>query len=400
VRARVGPAENGARSVGIRADRISTSNILLAMGVKDLTYSDNLPLSGELKGEIGRDGTSVEDIMIEGGGVSIKGALEVDQNGDLINANFPTFALSRGDKTSLQAECGPDGVIKVTVRGEVLDGRDFLKPAITGNFEDDSRMINLGKVDADVDLRLDAVLGFNGEVVRSVDAKMSRRGGTIRSFMSSGKLGRDTPITADLRAREGRAVFYLETDDAGAFLRFTDAYSKVIGGQLQLTIDAPTVEPGPREALLNVGDFTVKGEPSLDMLAADSSAGAQSGISFSRLRAKFIRQNGQLTIRDGILKGPRVGGTIEGDIDYPGNQVRIRGTLAPLYGLNNMFGQVPALGPAGGGGNEGLFGVTYEVVGTPGQPVFRVNPISAMAPSVLRKIFELNKNPNDLPPKN
>jgi hypothetical protein len=224
--------------------------------------------------------------------------------------------------------------------------------------------------------------------------------GTIRSFMSSGKLGRDTPITADLRAREGRAVFYLETDDAGAFLRFTDAYSKVIGGQLQLTIDAPTVEPGPREALLNVGDFTVKGEPSLDMLAADSSAGAQSGISFSRLRAKFIRQNGQLTIRDGILKGPRVGGTIEGDIDYPGNQVRIRGTLAPLYGLNNMFGQVPALGPAGGGGNEGLFGVTYEVVGTPGQPVFRVNPISAMAPSVLRKIFELNKNPNDLPPKN
>jgi hypothetical protein len=44
--------------------------------------------------------------------------------------------------------------------------------------------------------------------------------------------------------------------------------------------------------------------------------------------------------------------------------------------------------------------VTYEVVGTPGQPVFRVNPISAMAPGVLRKIFEVNKNPNDFPPNN
>jgi hypothetical protein len=359
-----------------------------------------LPIKRDIaRSETDPQSTTVEDIMIEGGVASIKGALEVDQNGDLINANFPTFALSSGDKTSLQAERGPDGVIKVTMRGDVLDGRGFLQSAITGNSEDDSRS-NMRKVDVDFDLRLDAVLGFNGEVARSVDAKMSRRRGTIRSFMLSGKLGRDTPITADLRARTGgRAVIYLETNDAGALLRFTDAYSKVIGGQLQLAIDTPTVEPGPREGLLNVRDFTVKGEASLDMLAADSSAGTQSGISFSRLRAKFIRQNKQFTIRDCVLQGPHVGGTIEGDIDYPGNQVRIRGTFVPLYGLNDTFGQVPVLGP-GGGGNEGLFGVTYEVVGTPGQPVFRVNPISAMAPGVLRKIFEVNKNPNDFPPKN
>jgi hypothetical protein len=66
-----------------------------------------------------------------------------------------------------------------------------------------------------------------------------------------------------------------------------------------------------------------------------------------------------------------------------------------------MPGQAPVPGfLPGGGGNEGLLGVTYEVVGTPGQPVFRVNPISAMAPSVLRKIFEVNKSPNDFSPKN
>jgi hypothetical protein len=371
-------------------------------GTDSTFVSLTLPIKRDIaRSETKPQSTSFEDIMIEGGGASINGALEVDQNGDLINANFPTFALSRGDKTSLQAERGPDGVIKVTMRGDVLDGRGFLKSAITGNSEDDSRS-NTRKVDADVNLRLDAVSGFNGEVVHSVDAKMSRRGGTIRSFVLSGKLGRDTPITADLRARtEGRAVIYLETNDAGAFLRFTDTYSKVIGGQLRLAIDTPTVELGPTEGLLNVRDFTVKGEASLNRLAADSSAEAQSGISFSRLRAEFIRQNGQLTIRDGILKGPRVGGTIEGDIDYPGNQVRIRGTFVPLYWPNNMLGQVPVLGLfLGGPSNEGLFGVTYEVVGTPGQPVFRINPISAMAPGVLRKIFEVNKNPNDFPPNN
>jgi len=34
--------------------------------------------------------------------------------------------------------------------------------------------------------------------------------------------------------------------------------------------------------------------------------------------------------------------------------------------------------------------VTYEVVGTPGAPVLNVNPISAVAPGMFRKIFEFN----------
>ena len=52
----VGPQQNGVRSVDLRADKVPAANILLAMRVKDLTYSAELPLSGELKGEFGRDG--------------------------------------------------------------------------------------------------------------------------------------------------------------------------------------------------------------------------------------------------------------------------------------------------------------------------------------------------------
>ena len=56
LRATIGPTENGVRSVDIRADKVSTANILLALRVKDLTYTADLPLTGELKGELGRDG--------------------------------------------------------------------------------------------------------------------------------------------------------------------------------------------------------------------------------------------------------------------------------------------------------------------------------------------------------
>ena len=74
----------------------------------------------------------------------------------------------------------------------------------------------------------------------------------------------------------------------------------------------------------------------------------------------------------------------------------MRGTLVPLYGLNNMFGQIPIVGLfLGGGSNEGLLGITYEVTGPPSNPRLRVNPISAIAPGLLRKFFEFREHARD-----
>ncbi|RED29077.1 AsmA-like protein [Rhodopseudomonas thermotolerans] len=332
--------------------------------------------------------TRLDDVTIEGGGTLIKGSLEVDPDGDLINANFPVYSPSEGDKAMLKADRSPDGVLKAVMRGDVFDGRGFIRSALSGSSGDTK-----GKsVDFDLDLKFGAVAGFYGEALRSLEVKTTRRNGAIRSFTMTGKLGRDTPITADLRGRnQGREVIYLETNDAGAFFRFTDSYAKMYGGQLSLAVEPPTAEPREKEGLINVRDFTVKGEAALDRVAAGAPGGQPQGLAFSRLRAEFSRQNGQLTIRDGVVKGPTIGATIEGSIDYGANQVRMSGTFVPMYGLNNMFGQIPIVGLfLGGGSNEGLIGVTYEVVGTPGKPVLRVNPISAMAPGVLRKIFEFN----------
>ncbi|MDP3692216.1 DUF3971 domain-containing protein [Bradyrhizobium sp.] len=409
----LGPAVTGAIPLKLSGKIGETSRMGIEADLTALKLDNILPGWIKLPGKSSRavfnvvqkqQSTRLEDIVIDGGGVSIKGSLEVDQNGDLVNASFPTYSPSEGDKSSLKAERSPDGSLKVTMRGDVFDGRAFLKSAISGREADAKSKAK--SIDFDVDLKLGAVAGFYGEAVRSVDVKLSRRNGLIRSFALSGKLGRDTPLTADLRGRaQGREVIYLETADAGAFLRFTDTYSKVIGGQLSLAMDPPTADPGAKEGLVNIRDFSVKGEAALERAAAGGPAGTQSSVTFSRLRAEFTRNNGQLTVREGVVKGPIIGATIEGNINYPANQVRMSGTFVPMYGLNNMFGQIPIVGLfLGGGSNEGLIGVTYEVVGTPGAPVLRINPISAMAPGVLRKIFEFGtgkeNRPIEFPPNN
>src|SRR4029078_2830723 len=143
--------------------------------------------------------TLFQDIAVEGGGVSIKGSLEVDQNGDLLNANFPTYAPSDGDKTTLKAERGADGLVKVMMRGDVFDGRGFLKSAISGKDADPKSKSR--NIDLDLDLKLGAVAGFNGEALRSVDSKFSRRNGIVKAFTLAGKMGRDTPVSADALVR-------------------------------------------------------------------------------------------------------------------------------------------------------------------------------------------------------
>ncbi|KYG19246.1 hypothetical protein SE92_02395 [Bradyrhizobium sp. AT1] len=410
----LGPAVSGSLPIKLSGKIAGGPEQTTKLGVEaDLTSVrlDNvLPGWVKLPGKSGKasfkvvptaQSTRLEDIVIEGGGASIKGSLEVDANGDLMNVNFPTYSPSDGDKTSLKAERGQDGVIRGTMRGDVFDGRGFLKSAISGNSKDDKNN-KMKNVDFDIDVKLGAVAGFNGEAMRSVDAKMSKRNGAIKAFTLSGKIGRDTPVAADLRggrAQGSREVIYLQTNDAGALLRFTDTYTKAVGGQMVVAMEPPTSEPNTsREGLINVRDFTVKGEAQLERVAAGAPNGTGNGVSFSALRAEFTRQNGALTIRDGVVKGPMIGATIEGSIDYPGNQVCMSGTFVPMYGVNNIFGQIPLFGIfLGGGNNEGLIGVTYEVVGTPAAPVMRVNPISAMAPGLFRKIFEFNTGKQNSP---
>jgi hypothetical protein len=334
-----------------------------------------------------------DDITIEGPGTLVKGSVELDGSGEVVAANLPTFHLSDGDKAMLRAERGPDGALRVMVRGDVYDGRGFVKSSMAGPSGPQAKNAKLR--DVDIDVRLGTVAGYHGETMRNLDLRMSRRNGNIMSLTLGARLGRDTPLTGDLRGRGGgRNVIYLETKDAGALFRFSDAYPKIFGGEMWVAMDPPTAGLTPQDGILNIRDFVVRGEPALDRVVAGNadpqgSAGSSSGVEFSRMRVEFTRTHGRFAIKEGIVRGPLIGATAEGHIDYVREEVRMRGTFVPFFGLNNMFGQIPVFGVfLGGGSNEGLVGLTYEVVGPPGAPVLRVNPVSVLAPGLIRKFFE------------
>ena len=256
------------------------------------------------------------------------------------------------------------------MRGDVYDGRNFIKAAMSGPADP---KIKAKHPDLDLDIKIGVVAGNLGETVRGLDWRMSRRGGKVRTFSLNAKIGRDTPLIGEMRTRinNGKPVLYFETNDAGALFRFTDMYQRMVGGRMWIGMDPPTQDGAAQDGIINISSFTIRGDSTLDRVVsnAPNAASNNNNIDFSQARADFTRAPGRMTLRDGVLRGPMLGATVEGSIDYVRDQVAMRGTLVPLYGLNNMFGQIPIVGMfLGGGSNEGMFGITYEVGGTTANP--------------------------------
>jgi hypothetical protein len=328
----------------------------------------------------------IDDLSIDGSGATVRGSVEFDNSNELVSANFPVFALSDGDKLALKADRGTDGALRVAMRGDIYDGRNFVKSTLASTDKAKQK-----QEDLDLEIKVGTVAGHNGETLRGLDLKMSRRSGHIRAFSMSSKIGRDTALNGDLRvrARDSHQVIYFETDDAGSLFRFTDMYPRMFGGQMWVAMDPPTQEQSPQVGTLYIRTFAVRGEPALDRVVSGApGAVGTTGVDFSEMRADFTRFPGKMAVRDGVVRGPLVGATVEGNIDYTRDDVHLRGTFVPFYGLNNMFGQIPIVGLFLGGGNkEGLLGINYEAVGPPGAPRITVNPVSAIAPGLLRKFI-------------
>lgn len=327
-----------------------------------------------------------DDLSISGSGTNVNGSLELDSAGDIVAANFPVFAISEGDKVSLKADRGSDGALRVAMRGDIFDGTNFVKSSLAGAADKSKH----NPTDLDLDIKIGTVIGNNGETLRGLDLKLTRRADRIRTFAMTSKIGRDTPLNGDMRSRaiDNHQVMFFETDDAGALFRFTNMYSRMLGGQMWVAMDPPTSDRTAQLGILSIRNFTVRGEPGLERVIAGGPGQTPGTVPFTDLHCEFTRTPGRVAVRDGVVRGPVVGVTIEGLIDYLKDDIHLRGTFVPFYDLNNMFGQIPIVGLIlGGGSNEGLVGVTYEASGSPSAPRISVNPVTAITPGLLRKFI-------------
>ena len=165
-----------------------------------------------------------------------------------------------------------------------------------------------------------------------------------------------------------------------------------------------TPSVGSQAGAVSIRDFSLRNEEALgrffaaapppktapDSTAANLAPLAAGEAQFTRMQASFVRNAGRLDIKEALIVGNQAGITVTGPLDFARNTTNLTGTFVPAYGLNNVFSKVPLFGPLlGGGSNEGLLGVNFRVTGSLSQPDVTVNPLSAMTPGFLRKLFDI-----------
>ncbi len=349
-------------------------------------------------------GVKIDDLTVSGSGALLRGSVELKSDGNIISANFPTFQLSDGDRASLKADRGPDGTLRATVRGDVINARGMLKRLSEGSVQTGPIEGKAYKPrDLDLDMRVGAASGNNGEVIRQLDLRILRRNSEIRSFALLGKIGRDGSLVGELRARDGgKPVIYISSGDAGALFRFADYYGRIEGGDCWVLFDPPHPDNRAQEGQVSVRNFAIKGEQGLDKLVGqDTRVSASTGLPFSKLQIDFSRTPGKFKIKEALIYGATIGATVDGELDYARDRVLLTGNYIPAYGLNNAAAR--ALFFLGTPTNEGLFAYTFQIAGPASGPTLIVNPITGMLPGIFRKLLDFrraNEGPSVMSPSN
>ena len=117
--------------------------------------------------------------------------------------------------TATRRRCGSSARRTIStrrsIRGDVYDGRGFVKTSMSGS-SSDAKQRRPG-IDIDLDAKVGAVMGLKGEALRNVDLHLTRRGGTLRSLALNAKIGSDGTLVGEMRGRPGeRQMVYHRID--------------------------------------------------------------------------------------------------------------------------------------------------------------------------------------------
>ena len=354
-------------------------------------WSKGIGVPAKLNFDLEPDGKGylVDNIVFEGEGFGFTGTARLDKNHSLVSADLSQFSLRPGDSIAVKLAATKTGYA-ITARGASLDARGIMTHLKSNEDSGDV-------TDISVDAQIDKMGGFNDEAMSKVKLSLVSAGGTTQKLALSGSIG-GAAASIDYSDVAAGASLKVSGENAGKVFRFVDLYSRVDGGTLAIT-GKRDGKSGPLAGKFEVKNFNILNEPAMERVVstaatgpgANKSAVNPASMHFDRMVAQFRMTDQAISIDDALLRSSIVGATFSGRIDLAQSRVSINGTYIPAYAFNNALSRVPLIGLVLTGGNrEGLIGVTFKIEGPINNPRVLINPLSAVAPGIFRKIFEFH----------
>lgn len=331
----------------------------------------------------------VSNLNMKGRGFLTRGKITLGSTGEMLSAELPTVHLGANNRFGLRMKREAGGKLVLDIDGQTFDAR----PLISSLFDESTgRFTPSDGQSVDLRAKFDSVYANRNQHLVNVRTVASTRGQALLSMRLSGIFTDRSPLDIVIEPQnDGSRIMSVTSRNAGAALRASNLYSKVQGGNLQFTANLGRPGEGTiRKGDLTVLRFVVADEKQLAQFRRDPQANRRSEpLAFDKLTLPFAVDREFVRIGDARVQGQAVGALAKGSIRKADGRLSIGGTLIPAYGLNSALSNFPLLGLLiAGGKDEGVIGLTFGLEGTMKQPELKINPVSALAPGLLRKMFE------------
>lgn len=288
-----------------------------------------------------------------------------------------------------------DGGWYVDLRGPTLDLSHWLKQfGKAGERPDPASPADPLQVDA----RLGRVILGPQRELRDLSARLLRQRDDWWPAQIDARFANGRQLSLRSGNEGGRPSLTFRSEDLGSTLSLLNISNNIIGGRI--TITGQVSETGGKTVVaghIEGEDYTLVRAPALARilsLPSFSGAGsmhAGSGIPFSTLRGDFAYSDYHLAVDNLLAYGGALGATANGVVDLGQDRLDLQGTIVPAYALNAILGNIPLIGSLLlGGQGQGLFAANYQVTGSTADPQVSINPLSALAPGFLRRLFQPN----------
>ena len=344
---------------------------------------------------LGRNGGGVlENIKLVSDGLHFEGSASLAPNFKLERMDFPIAKIDGFVDAQILAKSTNDGVLSLALSGKYLNIGPWVKRA----FQTQSSAL-----DAPIKLtaKLDTISLQENYQLTNAEALFDYSSDSVGHALLQGTT-QAGEFTAEIKSGDGtsRRNVRVKIPDAGkAALTFL-GLDTITGGELQINgVLPPSGEVGGLLGQVRLTDFTLVRAPAFTQILslaslqglADTLGGA--GLKFDQLEMQFALGDGVLKVRNGRANGTALGLTGEGNISVAERNVDFSGVLVPSYTVNSILGDVPLLGNIiVGKKGEGVFALNYAVKGPFKQIQISVNPLSALTPGFLRRIFDKKRD--------
>ncbi|MCY1668816.1 YhdP family protein [Rhizobium sp. SL86] len=353
-----------------------------------------VPAKAELEVRAKDGVTDISKLNVSGDGFGVAGKLSLNKQG-LQAAEFSRVQLSSGDDFALSLQRSKSSY-DIAVSGSSADLRLILtkmKSQGSGPSEDDDGS-------ARIKAKLDRVIGFNDEVLRSVNFSGAVSNGDMKSIELAAVTASGQAIVGKTLGGDSAGTITLTSGDAGAVARFANLYDHMRGGLLNIRLT--NEEAGDWSGYIDLRGFSLVNESRLQSIVSTPvgedgrslNAAVKrdidvSSAKFQRGFARVVYRRGALSLENGVVRGEQIGATFQGMLRDAAGNMDMTGTFMPAYGLNRLFAELPIIGSIlGNGRDRGLLGITFKLTGPFDQPKLAINPLSIIAPGVFRQIFE------------